>query len=158
MAAPPKLNIADVMLALDKKDRAYYDKLSEDDKKGFSPFMMIRWGSSVGGIPDLQGYYLVCANERYNKNFFDVSSSKHPKLHWLTATTISPGMGKQFHPWIAGPKKESTNKVESFFVEQFPSMKLEDIRLLIATNSAEDIKAYMKSLGKEDKDIKALVK
>jgi len=153
-----KLDIKDVLLALDKKDRGFYDRLSDEEKKAFSPYMMIRWGCSVQGISDLQEYYLIRTNENYNKNFFDVSSSVHPKLHWLTATTISPGMGKQYHPWLSAPKKQAKSKLESFFISHYPTMKLDEIRLLIQTNTPDDIKAFLKDLGKDDKEIKEIMK
>ena len=63
-----KLSIANEMQEFDRKNRDFYDNLSEEEKKKFSPFLMIRWGSSVNGSPDLQAYYLISANEKLNKN------------------------------------------------------------------------------------------
>ena len=87
-----KLDIANEMRAFDRKDREFYDSLSEDEKKKFAPFLMIRWGASVEGDADLQAYYLMSVNERLNKNFFDISGTQHKKLQWLLASTVSPGM------------------------------------------------------------------
>lgn len=152
-----KLDIGKVLLALDKKDRNFYDRLPDDEKKAFSPFMMIRWGCLVQGSSDLQEYYLISANERYNKNFFDISSTTHAKLHWLTATTISPGLGKQHHQWLGAPKKGTRSKLETVFESQYPTMKLDEIRMLISLNTPDEIKSFLKALGKDDKEIKALM-
>jgi hypothetical protein len=53
------LNIKNEMARFDQKDRAFYDSLTEEERKKFAPFLMIRWGSSVGGNADLQSYYLM---------------------------------------------------------------------------------------------------
>ena len=97
-----KLNIANEMNCFDCKDRAFYDNLTADERKKFSNFLMIRYGSSVQGSRDLQEFYLISCNERLNKHFFNIT--KHPKLQWLCATSVSPGLGSHRHQWIA-PKK-----------------------------------------------------
>ena len=100
-----KLDIANEMHMLDSKNREFYDSLDDEERKKFSTYLMLRWGSVVGGIPELQQYYLQATNERLNKHFFDISTTQHKKLQWLLATTVSPGMGKQKHPWLAARKK-----------------------------------------------------
>lgn len=151
-----KLNISYEMARFDLKDRAFFDDLTDEEKKKFSPFLMIRWGSSVDGNPDLQAYYLVSCNERLNKNFFDVSTTQHKKLQWLLATTVSPGMGKQYHKWIAAKKKETNNnKAEKFLAELYPAMKPDEIKLLARINDKDDLKRLAREHGWDDKRIKA---
>ena len=62
-----KLSIGNEMAQFDKKNRAFYDDLTDEEKKKFSTFLMIRYGSSVNGETDLQHFYLVSTNERLNK-------------------------------------------------------------------------------------------
>ena len=38
-----KLNIRNEMSALDHKQRDYYDSMTDDEKKKFAAFLMIRW-------------------------------------------------------------------------------------------------------------------
>ena len=97
-----KLHISNEMRQLDIKNRDFYDELDSDERKKFSTFLMLRWGSAVEGARELQEYYVQSCNHYLNKNFFDIA--KHPKLQWLCATAMSPGMGSMRHPWIA-PKK-----------------------------------------------------
>ena len=94
-----KLSIKNEMAQFDRKNRNFYDELTDEEKKKFSTFLMIRYGASVSGNSDLQAYYLMATNERLNKNFFDLG--KHSKLQWLCATTVSPDMGNQFHYWLS---------------------------------------------------------
>jgi hypothetical protein len=151
-----KLNIANEMLQFDRKNRDFYDDLSEEEQKKFSPFLMIRWGADVQGSAELQAYYLISTNERLNKHFFDISTKEHKKFQWLLATTVSPGMGKQYHKWLAAKKKDSgNNRAEKFFAELYPEMRHDEIKLLAELNSKDDIKQLAKAHGWDDKRIKA---
>jgi hypothetical protein len=94
-----KLSIQNEMTQFDRKNRGFYDELTVEERKKFSNYLMIRWGSAVQGNRDLQEFYLIATNERLNKKFFDIN--RHPKLQWLCATTVSPGLGTHRHPWIA---------------------------------------------------------
>jgi len=152
-----KLNIANEMAQFDYKNRDFYDSLSEEEKKKFSPFLMIRWGAAVDGVADMQAYYLMSTNEKLNKNFFDVNTTQHKKLQWLLATTVSPGMGKQYHKWLAAGKKENNNKAEKFLREIYPDAKDDEIELLGRINSKDDLKQLAKEHGWDDKRIKASI-
>jgi hypothetical protein len=150
------LDIKNEMAQFDRKNRDFYDSLNDEQKKKFAPFLMIRWGSSVGGNVDLQAYYLMSCNENLNKNFFDVSASKHKKLQWLLATTVSPGMGNQYHQWISLKKKgASDNKAVKFLRELNPQLKDDDLKLLTELNDKDDLKRMARELGWDDKRIKA---
>jgi hypothetical protein len=150
----PALDIKREMAAFDKKDRSFYNKLTDAELKEFSGFMMIRWGATVQGSPDLQAYYLMSTNEKLNKNFFDISTKDHEKLHWLMATTVSPGMGIHYHPWLGLPKKTTDNKSVKFLRDLYPHLKDDDLKLMSELNSKEELKEYARDLGWTDKDIK----
>lgn len=143
-----KLNIQNEMRCLDSKVRDFYDSLTEEERKRFSNYLMIRWGSSVVGPSELQEYYLVATNERLNKHFFELS--RHPKLQWLLATTISPGMGSHRHQWIAPKKKEKgDNEIKKALMELFPSWKISDINTLAKIVTKKELKELMKDLGND---------
>lgn len=150
-----KLNIKNEMVQFDRKNRDFYDELTDEERKKFSPYLMIRWGSSVNGPVDLQAYYLIATNERLNKNFFDINTTKHKKLQWLLATTVSPNMGNQYHQWIAPKKKGSDNKAVKFLRQQYPELKEDEIQLLAKLNDKDDIKHLARELGWDDKRIKS---
>lgn len=149
-----KLSIKNEMAQFDRKNRTFYDELDEQEKKKFSPFLMIRYGATVSGNPDLQAYYLMSCNERLNKHFFDVNTTQHKKLQWLLASTVSPGMGNQYHQWIKLGKKTSDNKNVKFLRELYPHLKEEDLKLMADINDKDSIKSYARGLGWTDKDIK----
>ena len=143
-----KLNIANEMRCLDSKTRDFYDSLTEEERKKFSTYLMIRWGSSVVGASELQEYYLVATNERLNKHFFELS--RHPKLQWLLATTVSPGMGNHRHQWIAPKKKEKgDNEVKKALMELLPAAKADDINTLSKLITKKELKELLKDLGND---------
>jgi hypothetical protein len=138
------------MAVFDRKDRKFYDSLTDDERKKFSNYLMIRYGSSVQGSKDLQEFYLIACNERLNKHFFTIN--RHPKLQWLCATTVSPGIGIQRHQWISPKKKEpGSGSIKKQLAELYPHMKDDEIDLMAQLNTKKDIDAYAKSLCLETK-------
>ena len=45
----------DLLAAIDRRDRNYYDQLSAEDRKKFSAYMALRWMSYVDAGPDVFG-------------------------------------------------------------------------------------------------------
>ncbi|HET8688336.1 MAG TPA: hypothetical protein VFM18_17135 [Methanosarcina sp.] len=149
-----KLTIQNEMAQFDRKNRDFFDELDTEEQKKFAPFLMIRWGSSVGGSADMQAYYLMSCNERLNKHFFEISTTKHKKFQWLLATTVSPGIGNQYHQWIAPKKKESNSKVSKFLRSLYPHLNEDEISLMAELNSVADLKELAKEMGMEPAQIK----
>jgi hypothetical protein len=143
-----KLSIANEMAQFDRKNRQFYRELTDEERKKFSNYLMIRWGSAVQGSPELQEFYLIATNERLNKHFF--SLSRHPQLQWLCATTVSPGMGTHRHSWIAPKKREpGAGSIKKQLTELFPHLKDDEIEVMAEINTKKDIEAYVKALGRE---------
>jgi chlorite dismutase len=148
-----KLSINNEMTQFDRKNREFYDELTDEERKKFSTYLMLRYGASVEGNADLQEWYLRATNERMNMHFFDLG--KHPKLQWLLATTVSPGMGTQRHYWQASKKKEGSNsKAVKFITQLYPHMKQDEVELLADLNTAKELKELAKQSGWADQDIK----
>ena len=143
-----KLHISNEMRQLDLKNRNFYDDLTDEERKKFSNYLMIRWGSAVEGSPDLQEFYLVAINQRFNKNFFAIN--KHPKLQWLTATSASPGVGSVKHNWIGTKKKNTGNsKIKKALMELYPTAKEDEIELLTSMTDTKQLKELLKKHGQE---------
>lgn len=128
------------MRQFDLKNRGFYDELTPEERKKFSNYLMIRWGSSVQGSTELQEYYVQSCNHYLNKNFFAIS--KHPKLQWLCATAVSPGMGVHRHPWISPKKKEGT--VRKQLANLFPNMKDDELDLLTKITTKKELDQYIR--------------
>jgi hypothetical protein len=145
-----KLSIGNEMAQFDSKNRQFFDELTDEERKKFSPFLMIRYGSSVSGNRDLQEFYLIATNERLNKKFFAVNTAQHKKLQWLMATTVSPGLGNFRHNWIAPKKKEpGAGSVRKQLSDLFPHLKDDEIALLAEITTKKEIDTYLRELGQE---------
>jgi hypothetical protein len=146
------LSIWNEMIAVDKKDYDYYDRLTDDQKKQFSPYLIMRWSSTVEGNNDIAKYYAVATNEFANTNFFDLS--KHKKLQWLSICAISPNIGKQKHYWLGAAKGKGSSALKNILMERLPNTKENDIDLILQTNSKEEIKEWLRQWGMEEKELK----
>lgn len=118
------------LTALDKKEYNYYDKLTEEQKKKFTPFMLIVWLSCVKGVTDLQRYYVLSIEHHANKYMFNEFVQKHPKLQWLMLCAASPGVGKQFHQYLPHIKEKVSQlreiakqkDMEEYFKKIYPKV------------------------------------
>jgi hypothetical protein len=145
-----KLNITNEMRMFDRKVRSFYDDLTPEEKKKFSNYLMIRWGSAVEGSRELQEFYVIATNERLNKHFFDVG--KHPRLQWLMATSVSPGLGTPRHPWIAPKKKEAgLSAKRKALIEMYPNYKDDEIDVMAQITTQKEIDEYNRQAGNEKK-------
>ncbi len=143
-----KCSIANEMQQFDNKNREFYATLTDEERKKFSNYLMIRWGSAVQGSRDLQEFYVIATNERLNRHFFAIN--RHPRLQWLATTTVSPGLGTQRHVWIAPKKKEpGTGTIKKQLAELYPHLKDDEIAVMAEINTKKDIEAYVKALGRE---------
>lgn len=137
------------MAQFDRKNRTFYDELTDEERKKFSNYLMVRWGSSVHGSRELQEFYVIATNERLNKHFFAVN--RHPRLQWLMASTVSPGLGTQRHQWIAPKKKETgSNEIKKTLMELHPNMKPDDIDVLARLTTKQEVKQHLREHGNPD--------
>jgi hypothetical protein len=126
------------LIAIDKKDYGYYDRLTVEQQKKFVPFMMLHWVSAVNGGKDIQSYYLQSTDYHANKYLFNENVQKHPKLQWLMLCSASPGVGKQFHQWIPHIKdkvaklreKPKNKEIKEYYKKIYPRASDSDLTLL----------------------------
>jgi hypothetical protein len=145
-----KLSIANEMRQLDRKNRNFYNELTAEERKKFSTFLMLRWGSAVEGTRELQEYYVQSTNHYLNRHFF--AMSRHPKLQWLMATAVSPDMGTPRHVWIAPKKKESgASAKRKRLVEIFPHYHDDEIDVMMTVVSDKDLDDHDRQLGRDVK-------
>ena len=150
MAKKPQIPLKEIMAAIDKKDRNFYNNLSDEQKKAFSAWMMMRYCSSVQGKDAAN--YIYMTNELVNYQFSEVS--KHPELQWLLLSAC--GVGKiQFHPYLKPPNsRKKKNKIFEFIYSIYPHMKAEDINNMIDINTKEELTEFAVAHGYDDKTIK----
>jgi hypothetical protein len=146
-----KLHIRNEMAQLDRKNRGFYDELTDDERRKFSLYLMIRWSSTVMADRQTQEYYVQACNHYLNRHFFSIN--RHPKLQWLAATAVSPDIGTLDHHYIKPKSKEkSASGHKKTLMKFFPNMKLADIELLSSIVTAKELREFEYEHGYQDKN------
>ena len=118
MAKEYKINLSEMLGAMDRRNLDWYNNLDDDQKKDFEPWMAMRYCSSVdSNSQGIKEHYLIMTNELVNVGFGDISLKEHKELHWLCMRTV--GIGKSvIHPFLKPPKKAKKNKYLFFSLIQ----------------------------------------
>jgi hypothetical protein len=143
------LDIKKELAAVDLKKYDFYSNLSDEEKKSFSPYVLMRFVSNVNGDPDLQEWFLEMTNETVNKHHW-VLSKNHKNLLWKLFAATGVGITAQ-HPYIAASKKEKISKIEKLIAEINPTMKLNEVKILASMMTKEDINQLFDDLGFDKK-------
>jgi hypothetical protein len=151
--ATAKLDIQRELRAVDQKNYDFYANLTDDERKAFSPYILMRYTASVQ-MPDrdIQEWYLEMTNEMVNKNHWDLSKN-HKELLWKLFAATGTGVNC-YHPYLAAGKKEKANKIEKLLVELYPAMKMDEIKMLAKMMDKNDIKELFDKMGFDKKQRK----
>lgn len=144
-----KVPLNSMLQAMDTKNRDFYRNLSDEEKKDFSPWLSMRYASSVEG--PLGGYSLYAVNEVVNRDFNEFKN--HPELQWLMLTAVGTGQ-KQQHVFIPPGKRGKKDRLSEMVSNMYPHFKSDEIELFIAVNSKDEIRKIAKSNGYSDEEIK----
>tara|TARA_B100000959_G_scaffold264948_1_gene305956 strand:+ start:2313 stop:2765 length:453 start_codon:yes stop_codon:yes gene_type:complete len=141
--------LKDVCLAIDKRNKTFYNTLDAEQQKKFSAWLYMRYASSVDG-PIFRDHYLEMVNDLVNVNFNDLT--KHKELQWLLISLCGIGK-KQFHPWIKPGKRKEKPKIKTWLAKAFLNLKDSELDTLIELNTIDELKDYATQQGLTDKEI-----
>jgi hypothetical protein len=139
-------DLFEALAAIDRKDYGYYDSLTEEQQRKFSPYMMVRWMSSIKGNTALQQYHVLSTNEFANTHLFSEFVNKHPKLQWLMLCSSGLGNGKQFHQFLK-PNKLDDNDLINFLSSIYPTTKISDLKILASIITTEELEQHIRDSG-----------
>jgi hypothetical protein len=150
--ATAKLDIKRELNAVDQKNYAFYDNLTDEEKKAFSPYILMRYTANVQGDQDIQEWFLERTNEFANKDHW-VLSKNHKALLWKLFAATGAGVNC-YHPYLAAGKKGKANKIEKLLCDLHPAMKMEEIKMLAKMMDKKDIEALFDKMGFDKKQRK----
>jgi hypothetical protein len=154
----PSINLNQMLYSIDIGAKDWYEKLDSEIKKTFSPYVAMRFASSIKASKILQETYIQNVNEFCNKDFSVLQKHEADSLMFWKLLCLC-GIGKKmFHPWIKAPKgnkSKKTKKVE-FLQSLYPTYKSDEITLLSNILDKDEIKQLARDAGLEDKEIKLL--
>lgn len=148
-----KLELKDILSAVDQGGRDIWDMLDDEQKKSVSFFLLNRYVSSVKTSKrEVQEHFVLATNEYFNKHFYNLS--KHPKLLWqLLCMCGYENKQEYFHEWIGFKKKKAEPKKLRFLEELYPARKMADLETLAQITSVKDLKQLGLDAGWDDKTI-----
>jgi hypothetical protein len=151
--ATAKLDIQRELRAVDQKNYDFYANLTDEERKAFSPYILMRYTASVQ-MPDrdIQEWYLEMTNEMVNKNHWNLSKN-HKALLWKLFAATGTGINC-YHPYLAAGKKEKANKIEKLLVDLYPAMKMSDIKLMASMMTKKDKEELFDNMGFDKKQRK----
>jgi len=134
--------------AVDFRNKDYYDRIDDNEKSLYSPFMLMRYTSSISSNDRFYvEHYVEMVNECVNKHCF--SLGKHKKLLWIL-TAMCGALKSQFHPWIK-PMKRVPNKSLKQLLTLFPNAKEDDLETLDKLITDRELEELLESHGLESK-------
>lgn len=132
--------------AIDKKQYDFYDRLTPEEQKALSPFILMKFASNVKGDRDTTEWFIEMTNELVNKNHWDLSKS-HKALLWKLLAATGVGVNC-YHSYLKFESKESkAPKIAKLLEELHPSYKAEDIRLLANLMTKAEINELLDGMG-----------
>lgn len=146
------LDIKRELAAVDLRDYDFYDKLSDQEKKDFSPYVLMRYVSNVQGDADIQEWFLETVNELVNKDHWTLSKN-HKALLWKLFAGCGAGV-KVYHPYLKASSKEKAVKIEKLLAEIYPAAKMSDIKLYAKMMTKKDREELFDKMGFDKKQRK----
>lgn len=147
-----KLDIKRELNAVDSRDYDFYNKLTEEEGKAFSPYVLMRYTSSAQGDREIQEWFLDRTNEFVNKNHWSLSKD-HKALLWKLFASVGAGT-PTYHPYLAAGKKQKVNKIEKLLAELYPAMKMDDIKFMASQMTEQDKQNLFDKMGFDKKQRK----
>jgi hypothetical protein len=147
-----KLDIKRELAAVDLKDYDFYSNLTDEEKKAFSPYILMRYTSNCQDEKSIQEWFLEMTNEYVNKHHWALSKN-HKGLLWKLFSATGVGV-KTYHPYLKAGTKEKANKIEKLLCEIYPATKMSDIKLMASMMDDADKKELFDKMGFDKKQRK----
>ena len=141
-----------VLPNLDAGNFEFYNSLTDQQKKEFSPFIAMKFMSAVRNKNDVS-YHLIAINNVVNRDFWELKD--YPDLQCLLLAACGSGAKKRHY----FPGKQLTDTaLFKQLLEWYPYMKVDEIQMLLDVNNPEDIIQLAKDHGMQDKELKKFKK
>jgi len=155
-ASTYKLDMKTVLGSIDNQDLDFYGKLTEEEQKAYSTFVIMRYMSSIANKHPLQTYAILATNDLVNIGYKELY--KHPELQHKLLCCAGTG-GKQYRPWIPVPKSKKTgHPVVKFLSQVYPAFNSTEIDLLFSNMDIADLEQLAVGQGLTEKEIRELIK
>lgn len=150
-----KLDLKRVLAALDTGDKNFYSNLTDEEKKGYTPLILMRYMSFLSDQSRFKEYAVIANNDIVNMGFWQLS--KYPELQHLLLCAASTG-SNQYHQWVkANNKRVNNSAVDSFFIEIHPGVNQEELEMIKSQYDKTSFNRLLIEAGKSEVEIKSLM-
>jgi hypothetical protein len=150
--ATAKLDIGRELSGVNQRNHNFYKNLTDDEKKAFSPYILMRYVSNPQVDTETYEFVLGRVNDLVNINHWTLSKNHKPLL-WQLFASCGVGMPVKY-TYLKASSKEKANKIERLLEEIYPAMKLSDIKLLASMMDDQDKKELFDKMGFDKKQRK----
>lgn len=147
-----KLDIGRELSAVNFRKHDFYKNLTEEEKKSFSPYILMRYISNPQTDPDTYEFILERVNDLVNLNHWTLSKG-HKQLLWELFASCGVGVNLKY-TYLKANSKEKANKIEKLLEELYPAMKLGDIKVLASLMDKKDKEELFDKMGFDKKQRK----
>lgn len=149
MAKEFALDIWQLLGSIDKKDRTFYDKLTDEQKKAYAPLIAMRWHTGTNDHRQI-----LYNNELVNRYVFNIGN--HKELLYKLQCAASSGTPRRY-AWL--PAKMTTKKIKGLdVVIEYHNMGIREAKDAMRLFDAEDIIMMAEDLGYQKDEIAKLKK
>jgi hypothetical protein len=149
-----KLELTSVLQAIDKRDLTFYNRLTDEERKGYVPLILMRYISSVTDQNKSAAYAVLATNDLVNVGFWQLD--KHKELQHMLLCLCGLG-GKQYRPWLSAKSRKTSNKIFDFLLEMYPNLNQDELSLIYNSFTNESFKDFVLKSGINDQEVKALL-
>jgi hypothetical protein len=150
--ATVKLDIGRELSAVNQRNHDFYKNLTDEEKKAFSPFLLMRYVSNPQTDPDTYEFIIERVNDLVNINHWTLSKG-HKQLLWEAFASCGIGVNLKY-TYLKAPGKEKANKIEKLLEQLYPSMKMSDIKTWASIMDKNDINQLFDNMGFDKKQRK----
>jgi len=144
-----EVSIIDILKSVDRCDHTFYSKLTEEQQRKLSMWLIMRWSSAVN--TKYYMHYLLSVNEIVNTDF--QSLKNHPELQWMLMSICGIGVDQR-HVFVKPPKGARGDKIDDYLLTIDQSMSSSELELFKTINSNSDLIDHAKDGGMDDSEIK----
>jgi hypothetical protein len=140
-----KLDIFELLKAIDKRDKNWLSQQSLESQKAFNPKIVLRWASTVPNNGTEAYYMLFILNERLNVHLWTLQ--KHPEL--LYKLFASCGIGKQIKRQWLGDKqtKRENNKAYNLLALHNTNASEKELDMLLSLYTKDTFSEFISECG-----------
>jgi len=152
-----KLDMFRALEAANRKDWNFYDKLTDDEKKGFAAPVMMRWLACPSDRVGITASQLYLINNYINPDFW--LSTKHPGLVWRLFCAIGTKKltkGGMNYSYIKANSRKS-HSIDNILLSINPRLGDAELTVIKSRMTRDKYINLLRDMGKQDKVIKELV-